>query len=97
MSVRLARYTVEPERCDEAVDAFMEASKEIAALGGLERGYLLVDSNEGSIVTLTVWADQASLDASDVRSAMLRQKAIGAVEGDVQSVQVFDVVHEFRS
>jgi heme-degrading monooxygenase HmoA len=96
MLARIARYTVDPERCEEAVEAFTEAAREIAEERGLEQGYLFVDSESGAIVTVTVWADQTTMDASEVHAATLRRRAIGAVEGDVQSVQVFDVVRDFR-
>jgi heme-degrading monooxygenase HmoA len=96
MLARVARYTVDPERCEEAVEAFTEAAREIAEERGLEQGYLFVDSESGAIVTVTVWADQTTMDASEVHAATLRRRAIGAVEGDVQSVQVFDVVRDFR-
>jgi quinol monooxygenase YgiN len=96
MLARIARYTIDPERCDEAVEAFTEAAREIADEQGLEQGYLFVDSESGSIATVTMWADQATLDASEVHAAALRRRAISAVEGDVQSVQVFDVVRDFR-
>ena len=96
MLARVARYTVDPERCEEAVAAFTEAAREIAEERGLEQGYLFVDSESGAIVTVTVWADQTTMDASEVHAATLRRRAIGAVEGDVQSVQVFDVVRDFR-
>ena len=96
MLARIARYTVDPERCEEAVEAFTEAAREIAEERGLEQGYLFVDSESGAIVTVTVWADQTTMDASEVHAATLRRRAIGAVEGDVQSVQVFDIVRDFR-
>jgi heme-degrading monooxygenase HmoA len=96
MLARIARYSIAPERCDEAVEAFTDAAREISEHRGLEQGYLFVDSESGSIMTVTVWADQASLDASEVRAATLRRRAVGAVEGDVLSVQVFDVVRDFR-
>jgi heme-degrading monooxygenase HmoA len=97
MLARVARYEVDPERCDDAVDAFLAAGREIADFPGLERGYLLVDAESGAVMTLTLWADQASMDASATRAASLRRKAIGAVEGDVQSVQDYDVVRDFGS
>jgi hypothetical protein len=97
MLARVARYEVDPERCDDAVDAFLAAGREIADFPGLAHGYLLVDSESGAVLTVTLWADQGSLDASATRAAGLRRRAIGAVEGDVQWVQDYDVVRDFGS
>jgi heme-degrading monooxygenase HmoA len=94
MLARVARYEVAPERCDETVKAFEETGPEIAGLAGFEGGYVLVDSETGSVVTFTFWEGSQALDASATRATSLRRRAIDAVEGDVTSVQTFDVVRE---
>jgi heme-degrading monooxygenase HmoA len=95
MLARVARYEVSPDRCDDAVKAFQESARDIAMMKGLDRGYVVVDSETGAIMTLTFWQNQASLDASETAAATARRRAISAVDGEVQSVQVFDVVREF--
>lgn len=96
MLARVARYAVAPDRCDDAVAALQLAAQEIsAAMTGLSGGYIIVDSETGTTMTITLWETQAALDASETRAAALRQRAIHAVDGEVQSVQVFDVVREF--
>jgi heme-degrading monooxygenase HmoA len=92
----VARYQVEPDRCDDAVRAFGEAATEIADMEGLEQGYICVNSEDGTVMTITVWRDQASLDASETRAVTLRQRAVREVDGELQSVHVFDVVHDFE-
>jgi heme-degrading monooxygenase HmoA len=94
MLARVARYEVPPERCDEAVDAFTSAGSDIAALPGFHSGYVLVDSETGAVVSCTFWEDEQSLEAGATRAAGARRQAIGAVDGDVLSVQTFDVVRE---
>jgi heme-degrading monooxygenase HmoA len=94
MLARVARYEVAPERCDEALKAFQESALDIAAMSGLERGYVLIDSETGAMFTVTVWKNQAALDASETRAAAARRRAIAVVEGEVHWVQVFDVVRE---
>ena len=95
MQARVARYEVSPERCEETVEAFLNSAQEIAGMDGFERGYLLVDSETGATMTLTFWESGRAAEASASRAASARRRAIAEVEGDVQSVQGFDVVRAF--
>lgn len=94
MHARLARYALEPDRVDDALEAFREAGREIAQLQGFRGGQLLVDWDAGTVMTLTLWENRAALDASDVRAAQLRQAAVRPVEGEVQAVNSYDVPFE---
>ncbi len=91
MHARLARYAIEPERLDEAVEGFREAGRELAQLDGYQGGHLLVDNDEGTLMTLTLWQDRAAMDRSEVRAAGLRQRALRTVRGEVQSVTCYEV------
>ena len=95
MQARVARYEVPPDRCDEAVEAFLESAKEIASMDGFQNGYVFVDSETGATMTVVFWQNNAAAEASATRAATARQRAVSAVDGEVQSVQGFDVVHEF--
>ena len=95
MVARIARYRVEPERLDEAVRAFGEASQELSELRGAHGGYLLVDRETGTTITLTLWESHESMGASEVQAAALRRRAVSVVEGDVEAVECFDVPLEF--
>ena len=95
MLARVARYQIEPDRCDEAVRAFMDAAREVVELEGFDAGYIVVDSGSGVMLTFTVWESRAALEASEVRAAALRQRASRAVDGEIQSVGVYDVVRPF--
>jgi heme-degrading monooxygenase HmoA len=97
MQARVARYEVAPERCDEAVEALLEAARDIAAMDGFESGYVFVDSETGETMTLTFWENQAAAEASATRAATARRRAVSTVDGEVASVQSFDVVREFVS
>jgi heme-degrading monooxygenase HmoA len=59
---RVARYEIDPNRCDEAVDSFLEAAREIAQLPGFEGGYVMIDSENGAIMTWTLWENHASME-----------------------------------
>ena len=91
MHARLARYAIEPDRLDDAVASFREAGRELSELDGFEEGYVLVDAEQGTLMTLTLWESRAAVDTSEVRAATLRQRALRAVDGDVQSVNCYEV------
>jgi heme-degrading monooxygenase HmoA len=91
---RLARYAIEPDRLDEALDGFREAGRELAELEGYRGGHVLVDYDDGTLMTLTLWESRAAIDKSDVRAASLRQRALRSVDGEVQSVTSYEVPFE---
>jgi heme-degrading monooxygenase HmoA len=95
MQARVARYVVPPERCDEAVEAFLDSAREIADMNGFGQGYIFVDSETGTAVSLTMWADNAAFESSATKAALARRRAVDAVDGEVQWVQNFDVVRRF--
>jgi hypothetical protein len=95
MQARLVQYSVEPERVDEAVRGFQEASVELQQLNGNKGGYVLVDRDTGQLFTLTLWDGHGALSNSEVRAAGLRKRAMEAAEGTVESVRSFEVAVEF--
>jgi heme-degrading monooxygenase HmoA len=97
MQARVARYEVPPDRCDEAVEAFLDAAKDVAAMDGFQSGYLFVDSETGETMTVVFWQNPTAAETSATHAATARRRAVSAVDGEVQSVQSFDVVREFGS
>jgi heme-degrading monooxygenase HmoA len=91
---RLARYAIETDRLDDAVESFREAGRELAALEGYKGGHLLVDFDDGTLMTLTLWENRAAMDKSEVRAAGLRQRALRTVDGEVQAVNCYEVPFE---
>jgi len=91
MQARVARYEVPSDRSDEAVEGFIDS----AEMDGFQGGYVFVDSETGATMTLTFWQSQAAAETSSTRAASARRRAVSAVDGEVQSVQDFDVVREF--
>jgi heme-degrading monooxygenase HmoA len=88
---RLVRYAIEPDRIDDALVAFREAGRELAQLQGFEGGHVLVDPDGGTLLTFALWQDRAALERSEVRAASLRQRALRTVDGEVQSVTLYEV------
>jgi heme-degrading monooxygenase HmoA len=87
MFARVVRYTVDPDRCDEALTKFEEAAKQIGDIDGITGGYVMADGESGRIITVTLWEDRQKMEASEVRASRLRQEALRSVEGDVESVE----------
>ena len=95
MWARVARYEVEPERLDAAVEGFENAAKDLAGLKGTRGGFLLVDREEGAAVTVTLWESHDLLCASEVAAAGLRRQAMADAQGSVASVALYEVAAEF--
>jgi len=95
MWARVARYEVEPERIDAAIEGFEAASQALLELRGTEGGYLLVDREDGSAITVTFWDSRDALTASEVAAAGLRRRAMEDAQGSVASVGVYEVAAEF--
>lgn len=94
MFARVARYEVPPERIDDAIKAFREAVTEIEGIAGLKGGSVLVDAEDGVVMSMTFWDNRAAMEDSEVKAAGLRQQAAKEVDGTVVSVHCLDVVAE---
>jgi heme-degrading monooxygenase HmoA len=94
MHARVARYRIDPDKCEEAVASFREAGDEIAQLAGFKDGYVLVDRDDGELVSVTLWESAAALETSDAQASSSRRRAIQAVGGEVESVTRYDVAVE---
>ena len=94
MHARVARYAIEPDKLDDALEGLRDAGRELAELDGYKGGQVLVDYDDGTLITLTLWESRAAIDRSEVRAAQLRQRAMRAVEGEVQSVTCYQVPFE---
>ena len=94
MFARVARYEVEPERMNEAIEAFRGALADIEGLDGLKGGSVLTDVQDGVIISMTWWESRTAMDDSEVQASKLRQQAAKQVDGTVVSVHCLDVVAE---
>jgi heme-degrading monooxygenase HmoA len=94
MFARVARYEVDPDRTQEALDAFHDAVAQLEGTEGLEGGYVCVDYEDGAIMSMTLWQNRVAMDESERKAAGLRQDAAKRVEGRIVSVQSLDVAIE---
>lgn len=94
MFARVARYEVQPDRTQEAIDAFHDAVTQLEGTEGLEGGYVCVDYEDGAIMSMTLWQNRMAMDESERKAAGLRADAAKRVDGRVVSVQSLDVAIE---
>jgi heme-degrading monooxygenase HmoA len=95
MFARVARYRYPEERYDEAVEAFRAASESLRGLNGNVGGYLLVDRDNSTALTVTFWESRGAMEASEVQASRLRSSAINAVEGEIEAVDRCEVALDF--
>jgi heme-degrading monooxygenase HmoA len=88
---RVARYDVDGDRMDAAAEAFREAASQLASLAGFQGGYIFTAAEDGVIMSMTLWESRSAMENSEVRAARVRQEATRRVEGEVTSVQCFEV------
>src|SRR5437762_11354177 len=93
MFARVATYEVPEERLSEAVEGFRKAAGRVQELDGLETGYVLVDE-EGKVMTVTIWSNRSTLEASETRASIARQTAARDAGAEIRSVECFEVAGE---
>jgi heme-degrading monooxygenase HmoA len=87
MFARVARYRIPEDSLNRAVDAFAEAAEQLRELDGNTGGYVLIDRDNCTALTVTLWENRIAMEASEVRASRLRQEALRSVEGDIESVE----------
>ncbi|HEY7708228.1 MAG TPA: antibiotic biosynthesis monooxygenase family protein [Gaiellaceae bacterium] len=95
MFSRVARYRIPEEHLDDAVRAFEQAVIELREIDGNDGGYLLVDRENSTAITVTLWRDRASLEASEVRASKLRADAVSPYGGEILAVDRCEVALDF--
>jgi heme-degrading monooxygenase HmoA len=95
MHSRVARYKIPEEKIDEAIAAFEQAVEELRGISGSRGGYLLIDRENCTGLTVTFWEDRAALDASEVQASRLRSQAIGPLGGEITAVDRCEVALNF--
>jgi heme-degrading monooxygenase HmoA len=95
MYARVARYQIPQEKFGEVVGAFREPVERLKDVEGNRGGYLLIDRDNCTALTLTLWENQAALEASEVAAGRLRAEAINALDGDIQMIDTCEVALDF--
>jgi predicted secreted protein len=95
MFARVARYKIPEENLDDAVGAFNEASQQLTEIEGNAGGYLLVDRDNSTAITITFWENRMAMESSEVRASRLRSDAVGPYGGEIQAVDRCEVAIDF--
>jgi heme-degrading monooxygenase HmoA len=95
MYARIARYRIPIDHFGEVVEAFREVVEEVQNIEGNKGGYLLVDPDNSTALSVTFWDNRVAMEGSEVRATRLRSEAIETLEGDVQSVDRCEVALDF--
>ncbi len=95
MFARVARYQIPEDKMEEGIEAFREASEKLSELEGTTGGYLLIDRDNCTAITVTFWKNRVAMESSEVRASRLRSAAIAEVEGEVRAVDRCEVALDF--
>ena len=95
MFARVARYKIPEESFDEAVEGFREAVEQLRGIQGNSGGYLLVDRDNGTALSVTFWENRAALESSEVKASQLRSQAVGPHGGAIEAVDRCEVALDF--
>jgi heme-degrading monooxygenase HmoA len=95
MYARIARYRIPIDHFGTVVEAFREVVEEVQNIEGNKGGYLLVDPDNSTALSVTFWDNRVAMEGSEVRASRLRSEAIETLEGDVQSVDRCEVALDF--
>jgi predicted secreted protein len=91
MFARVARYRIPEESLNRAVEAFAEAAEQLRGLEGAAGGYVLIDRDNCTALTVTLWENRVAMEASEVRASRLRSDAVAPLGGEVQAVDRCEV------
>jgi heme-degrading monooxygenase HmoA len=95
MFARVSRYQIPAARFGQVVPAFRDAMDQVQQLEGNKGGYLLIDRDNNTALTLTLWETQAALQASEVAANRMRSDSINTVEGDILTIDRCEVALDF--
>ena len=92
MYARVSIYEVPQDRRGEAEASFASALTRIREVDGLQKAQFFLGCDSERAVTITFWESQGAMAASRVAASRLRSDAASSVDGDVLSVEEFQVV-----
>jgi heme-degrading monooxygenase HmoA len=95
MFARVVRYQVPPSRFGEVVPAFRDAVEGLQDIEGSSGGYLLIDPDNSTALTITLWDSRQALERSEIRASRLRGEAVDKVDADIKATDICEVALDF--
>ncbi len=96
MFARVARYQIPEESLDDAVEGFRVAVEQLRDIQGNVGGYLLVDRDNCTALTVTFWENRGAMESSEVQASRLRSQAVSPHGGEIQAVDRCEVALDFN-
>jgi heme-degrading monooxygenase HmoA len=95
MFARVVRYQIPQSRFGEVVPAFREAVESLRDIEGSTGGYLLIDPDNSTALTITLWESRDALQRSEMRASRLRGEAVDKVDASIQATDICEVALDF--
>src|SRR5215208_5792905 len=95
MFARVVRYQIPQKRFGEVVPAFRNAVEGLREIDGNNGGYLLIDPDNCTALTVTLWQSREALEASEIRASRLRGEAVDAVDAQIVATDRCEVALDF--
>jgi heme-degrading monooxygenase HmoA len=90
---KLVRGTIEPSAVDTAASAVMqELAPRFLALPGARQGYWMADRVTGSVLIVTIWSDDESMQAASATDGRQRAGIAERVELNIRAVHSLEVI-----
>jgi heme-degrading monooxygenase HmoA len=90
MFARVSTYQIEDDA--RLTDGFKRATGPLEDVAGFAGAFFLLDSDGRKAMSITLWDDEDTLEASVEKGNQLRQGAIGGGAGSIDSVDHYEVV-----
>lgn len=91
MFARATTIQGRPENVEEGIARYREALSQFREMSGNQGAFLLVDRSSGKAVGITLWDSEQSVTESRERANELRERAAEEAQGDIQSVEEYEV------
>jgi hypothetical protein len=95
MYARVVRYQIPESRFGEVVPAFRDAVEGVREIEGNNGGYLLIDPDNCTALTVTLWETREALQGSEIRASRLRGEAVDKIDAEIQAMDVCEVALDF--
>jgi heme-degrading monooxygenase HmoA len=95
MIARITTLQVSPERFEENVRRVQENTAPAAKQqAGFKRGIWLADRQSGRMVSITIWENEAAVQANEAASSQMRAQMEQAIGAKMVSAGQFEVIGE---
>ena len=91
MYARATTLQASRENADAAIEQYRQALSAFRTIPGNQGAFLLVDRNNGRGIGVTLWENEQAMIDSRQQADQLRQRAAEQAQGQIQSVDEYEV------